>query len=154
MKPILIAFCIALLFASCKQEEEPQQNNNPGSTNPSFTGTLDDTSFTANYFSNSYPGPLLQLYAYDTVTHRSVTINVETKNTGTYTMTTNLNSTSGSCQGGGGVGYYSIHGAGHGSVTISSSSANSVSGSFSFTGYTLSGTDSAVVTGQFSNMTF
>jgi|GEM_PF-6649452 len=154
MKTILIVLSSVLLFTSCKQEDEPQQNNTPGSTNPAFTATLHDTSFTGNYFSNSYPGPLLQLYAYDTVTQRSVTITVESKNTGTYAMTTILNGTSASCQGGGGIGYYSIHGGGHGSVTISSSSASSVSGNFSFTGYNLSGTDSAAVSGQFSNMTF
>jgi len=155
MKAILIPLsCILLLTACDKKEDTQQTNNNPGSTTTSFSGTMHDTAFTADYFQNAYPGPLLQLYANETSSNRSVTLTLDTKDMGTHTMTTVLNGTSASCQAGGGLGFYSIHGSGHGSITISASSANSVSGTFSFTGYNFAGTDSVIVSGQFNNMTF
>jgi len=155
MRTLVLIPLLCLLLASCekKKEEEPA-NNNPGSTAMSMTGMLDDTSFTADYFSSAYPGPLLHLFGYETQSLRNITLDINNKDVGTHTMTLDVNGTSASCAGGGGIGYSSWHGAGHGSITISASSATEVSGTFSFTGYNLSGTDSAVVSGQFSHFTF
>jgi hypothetical protein len=143
------------LIASCtKKHEDDATSNNPGATTMSMAGMLDDTSFTADYFSSAYPGPLLHLYGYDTHSLRSITLDINNKDVGTHQMTLDLNGTSASCAGGGGIGYYSFHGAGHGSITVSASSSTEVSGTFSFTGYNLSGTDSALVSGQFEHFTF
>ena len=154
MKAILLSLTFIALLASCKKEEDETNNHAAAPVSPVFTGIIDDTSFTADYYNNSYPNPLLQLYAYETPSNHSVTLTLENKNTGTHTMTTAFNGTSASCQAGGGTGYYSMHGQGHGSINVTSSSANSISGNFSFTGYNFAGTDSVVVTGQFSNMAF
>ena len=155
MRTVILISLTCLFLASCtKKKEEDTANNNPGSTAMSMTGMLDDTTFTADYFSGAYPGPLLHLYGYDTHSLRSITLDINNKDVGAHTMTLDLNGTSASCAGSGGTGYYSYHGSGHGSITISASSSTEVSGTFSFTGYNLSGTDSAVVSGQFSHFTW
>ena len=155
MKTLLMISLSCLFLVSCAEKGD-DNTNNPGSTSTeeSLTGTLHDTTFKADYFSGSYPQPLLSLYAYETTTNRSISLTLDNKDVGTHTMTLDLNGTSASCQGGGSAGYYSIHGAGHGSIIISASSSTKVSGTFSFTGYTLDGSDSAVVSGQFSNFSF
>lgn len=153
MKAIFILTGALLLFASCAQKESEEETNTPGSTTASCVATMHDTAFTADYFSNSYPGPLLQLYAYETSSNRSITLNLENKNVGLHDMTTVLNGTNGSCQAGGGIGYYSIQGLGHGAINVTASTSNSITGTFTFTGYTAGG-DSAVVSGTFSNMAF
>lgn len=157
MKTLCFILLSCILLSSCgkKNEDEPANNPGSGSTEKSLTGTLDDTTFKADYFQSSYPGPLLQLYGFETSTSRAITLVLNNKDAGVHTMTLDLYGTSASCQGSGGTtGYNTIHGAGHGSINVTSSSANKVSGTFSFVGYNLAGTDSAEVAGTFNNFDF
>ena len=154
MKAISKIFFFLLVLAACGKKDEPQSSAPNGSAAESFTATLHDTSFTADYFVNTFPGPNLQLNAFETSSQRSVTLSLDNNTVGQHTMSNGFIVTCGSCQGGGGAGYYSIHGAGHGIINVTNSSSTEISGNFSFTAYNTAGTDSAVVTGQFSHLTF
>lgn len=157
MRTLLLIPLCCFLLSSCAKKEDDDGGNNPGSSSAAMalTGTLDDTAFTADYFSSAYPGPLLTLYGYDTHTMRGITLTLNNKDVGNHVMTLDLNGTSAHAEGSGGtIGYYSIHGSGHGSINVTASSDSLISGTFSFTGYTLSGADSAAVSGQFTNFSF
>jgi len=97
---------------------------------------------------------MIVLYAYETNSTRSISITLDNKNIGTHTMTRDINGAGASCQDSGGVGYSSIFGAGSGTISVSSCSYFKISGTFSFTGYDFTGTDSAVVSGEFNNFYF